>query len=116
MIYFSLTISVTVMAQSGSVGQTYEEFVRFSSSYVQPSPGAENISKKTRYNVLALDVSSSLEGEPFDKMKDAAKRFCKEMLAAEGNNYIAVISYIGDVKVSTNFTLQYAKEVKRRSA
>lgn len=45
-----------------------------------------------RYNVLILDASGSMKGNPNSAQKLAAKRFCKKVLSTKGANYVAVVS------------------------
>ena len=69
----------------------------------------KNTTTKTiRYNVLILDNSTSMKGDPFKKEKAAAKRFCKKVLAADGTNYVALIVLTnGSAKVTCKFTKSY---------
>ena len=62
-----------------------------------------------RYNVLILDNSGSMKGVPFKKEKDAAKRFCKTLLASKGANYIAlvVLTKDGAAAISCGFSENY---------
>ena len=64
----------------------------------------KSTSKTTRYNVLILDTSGSVAGTPLKREKEAAKRFCKTVLASDGNNYLAVVSLNSSPKVLCNFT------------
>lgn len=41
------------------------------------------------------------------QMQKAAKKFCEEMLKAEGYNYIALVSYSGSNLLEKNFTSFY---------
>lgn len=64
----------------------------------------------SRYNVLVLDTSGSMKGQPLVKEKAAAKRFCKRVLKADGSNQIAILAlYKKDVKVVSNFSSSYKK-------
>lgn len=57
-----------------------------------------------RYNVLLLDTSSSIAGEPMIREKAASIRFCEAVLKSEGDNYVAVVSFSGESKVECGFT------------
>lgn len=94
-------------ATTSNDDQDYEKFLSFSTNFEQPYPDFENSDKTTRYTVLTLDVSGSLEGEPMTKMRTAAKKFCESMLRADGNNYIAIVTYTGYTVMMTNFTSNY---------
>ncbi len=71
--------------------------------------GKTTVSNK-RYNVLILDTSSSMTGKPLKKEKEAAKNFCKQLLASSGTNYISIITFAkNSVKIQSNFTSSYSK-------
>ena len=59
-----------------------------------------------RYTVLLLDNSGSMSGTPLSREKAAAEKFCTQMLAADGTNYISIVTYAGDVKKAYDFTNQ----------
>jgi Mg-chelatase subunit ChlD len=61
-------------------------------------------SSTSRYTVLSLDVSGSMAGTPLAKMKEASIKFCNDMLQANGNNYIAIVSYDTSARVVKQFT------------
>ena len=45
-----------------------------------------------RYTVLVLDTSGSMSGTPMQREREAAEKFCTDMLSAEGNNYVALVT------------------------
>ncbi|MDR3121276.1 MAG: VWA domain-containing protein [Clostridiales bacterium] len=47
----------------------------------------------TRYIVLILDNSGSMSGTPLTRTKQAAIKFCEQVLAANGNNYVAIVQF-----------------------
>jgi len=61
----------------------------------------------TRYTVLLLDNSGSMSGTPLSTEKAAAKKFCSQMLAADGVNYISIVTYSDHVIKTYDFTNQY---------
>ncbi len=44
-----------------------------------------------RYCVLILDTSGSMSGTPASVQKQAAIKFCEQLLAAKGENHIALV-------------------------
>lgn len=79
----------------------------------------QTTSKVVRYNVLILDASGSVRGKALKREKEAAKRFLKTVLNAEGDNYFALISLSTKAKVICNFTDKYdvlAKAVNKMKA
>lgn len=70
-------------------------------SYSAPEPGKEGI---TRYTVLVLDQSGSMEGVPMTNMKKAAVRFCTQVFGAKGTNYVAIVSYGSNAYSRMQFT------------
>lgn len=52
----------------------------------------KTVNTTSRYNVLILDASGSMKGNPDIGQKKAAKRFCQKVLSTEGNNYVAVVA------------------------
>ncbi|MBQ4264863.1 MAG: VWA domain-containing protein [Clostridia bacterium] len=62
-----------------------------------------------RYSVLALDTSGSMRGTPIAKTREAAISFCRQVLEAEGNNYVAVITLNTNSKVVCSFTNDLTK-------
>ncbi len=60
--------------------------------------------KVTRYNVLVLDKSGSMSGKPLDIQKKAAAKFCESVLAADGDNYVGIISFGYSSSHICNFT------------
>lgn len=85
----------TVTLESGEKAQTAPSNRR---SMLSAAPAIN------RYSVLLLDVSGSMYGTPIAKLKEAAIRFCEQVLQAEGNNYIAVIPFTSTSYVKCNFT------------
>lgn len=67
----------------------------------------KTVKTTTRYNVLILDASGSVKGKALKREKEAAKRFCRTVLEADGDNYFALISLSTKAKVICNFTKQY---------
>ncbi len=59
---------------------------------------------KTRDTVLVLDASGSMRGTPVIVMKDAAKIFCSEVLAASGENRVAIVVYTDIVEKTLDLT------------
>ena len=52
-----------------------------------------NVYEKSRDTVLVLDISGSMEDDPIDEMKKAAKSFCEEQLNSNANNRIGIVFY-----------------------
>ena len=52
---------------------------------------ADGSSGVKRDIVLMLDVSSSMRGTPFTTMKEAAAKFCQQLLASAGDNRVALV-------------------------
>jgi len=67
----------------------------------------KNMNTTYRYNVLILDASKNMSGNPNKTQKLAAKRFCQKILSAKGNNYVAVITLNASPKTVCNFTNNY---------
>jgi hypothetical protein len=57
-----------------------------------------------RYSVLVLDVSGSMSGAPITYTKQAAIKFCQQVLEAEGENYVAVVSFNTSATTVCNFS------------
>lgn len=57
-----------------------------------------------RYSVLILDTSGSMSGNPMEREKEAAKKFCESALRADGKNYIAIISLNSSARTVREFT------------
>lgn len=53
----------------------------------------QTTSTTNRYTVLVLDISGSMSGTPIYTMKAAASKFCEEVLKADGNNQVAIVTY-----------------------
>jgi len=67
--------------------------------------GAQSkLSVTTRYSVLVLDTSGSMAGVPIAKAKEAAVNFCKQVMVAEGENYVAIVSLNSSATTICNFT------------
>lgn len=58
----------------------------------------------TRYTVLVIDESGSMYGTPMEKQKQAAKRFCKEILKANGTNYVALVGIDSSARIIEDFS------------
>lgn len=72
--------------------------------FAEANEGQKTESAGLRYTVLALDTSGSMSGNPLSMEKQAASKFCESMFAANGTNYIAVVSYSDSAKVLCPFT------------
>lgn len=72
-------------------------------TYLPVTSGAEEV-EVTRYSVLILDTSGSMAGIPASKQKDAAIKFCKSVLEANGTNYVAIVNLNTNSSVGCNFT------------
>jgi len=59
---------------------------------------------KTRDTILILDASGSMSGTPVVVMRDAAKIFCSEVLAASGENRVAIVVYSDKVEKTLDLT------------
>ena len=57
-----------------------------------------------RYTVLVLDTSGSMSGTPMQKEREAAEKFCTDLLAASGDNYIALVTLNSSSTVCMNFS------------
>lgn len=57
-----------------------------------------------RYTVLILDTSSSMSGEPFTAQEEAAKKFCAEVLEADGENKVAIVKLASSSSIACDFT------------
>ncbi len=67
--------------------------------------GIQSTSADTkRYSVLVLDTSGSMRGTPLTRTKQAAVKFCEQVLAAEGDNYVAVVSFNTSATTVCNFS------------
>lgn len=65
----------------------------------------------SRYTVLVLDDSGSMYGKPLDTLKAAAKTFCDQVLKADGQNYVSVVSYSSEAYTECGFS-QNITEIK----
>ncbi len=57
-----------------------------------------------RYTVLVLDVSGSMIGAPIKQMKAAAKNFTNQVLSADGQNYVALVTYSDNAQKRVDFS------------
>ncbi|MGH4120756.1 cell wall-binding repeat-containing protein [Clostridium sp.] len=62
---------------------------------------ASNVS---RFTVLVLDVSGSMVGTPMSTLKIAAKKFCEQVLEADGENHVAITTYSDYAETICEFT------------
>jgi hypothetical protein len=58
----------------------------------------------TRYTVLVLDTSGSMAGTPLTRTKQAAVKFCEQIMVADGDNYVAVVSFNTSASTVCNFS------------
>ena len=58
----------------------------------------------TRYNVLVIDVSGSMQGIPMQSTRIAAQRFVDSALNANGTNYVAIVTYANRANLQAGFT------------
>ena len=58
----------------------------------------------TRYTVLLLDTSGSMRNTPITRAKQAAAKFVEQVLAAEGDNYVAFAEFNGVATLRSDFT------------
>lgn len=61
-------------------------------------------SEIARDTVLVLDASGSMAGDAMDSLKDAAFKFSNSVLAADGENRVAIVSYASDAVLVCDFT------------
>ena len=57
-----------------------------------------------RYVVLILDTSGSMSGEPATVQKNAAKKFCQQVLNAQGDSHVALVSLNTRASITCQFT------------
>ena len=67
----------------------------------------------TRYSVLVIDTSGSMRGTPIAKTIEAAKRFCDQVINAEGNNFVAIVTFNEFASTVYNFTTDLV-EIKKK--
>lgn len=60
--------------------------------------------KNSRDVIISLDVSGSMDGEPFIKMQEAAVEFCVTMLKADPDAKIAIVSFETDSEIGVQYT------------
>ena len=60
--------------------------------------------QNVRYSVLVLDISGSMYGEPLAAQKTAAVKFCESLLNADGENYVAIITFETSVRTVSDFS------------
>ena len=67
---------------------------------------AANVSATSvvRYCALILDTSGSMAGTPCTVQKQAAIKFCESLLAANGENYVAIVNLNSVASIGCNFT------------
>ena len=54
--------------------------------------------------MLVLDVSGSMLGAPIAALRVAAAKFCTDVMAADGTNYVAIVTYHDFASVLVPFT------------
>lgn len=57
-----------------------------------------------RYSVVILDTSDSMSGTPINVQRQVAIKFCESVLAAEGENYVAIVRLNTSSTVGCQFT------------
>lgn len=57
-----------------------------------------------RYNVMVLDQSGSMNGQPLVELKKACKKFVQELFANGGDNYIAIVAFESDAYTVLDFS------------
>ncbi len=65
---------------------------------------ASNGGNTVRYSVVILDTSGSMSGTPSSVQKQAAIKFCESVLAADGQNYVAIVRLNTSSSVGCQFT------------
>ncbi|MBQ7580229.1 MAG: VWA domain-containing protein [Clostridia bacterium] len=65
-----------------------------------------NASKKiTRYNVLVLDMSGSMDGEPLKQLKIGCKKFVDDLFTKSGDdNYVAIVTFSSSASIKLSFS------------
>lgn len=63
----------------------------------------------TRYTILVLDTSGSMSGTPMTRAKAAANKFVDQVLKADGDNYVAVVSFSTNAQRVCDFTNDSSK-------
>ena len=67
-------------------------------------PHSSDSSDTMRYSVVILDTSGSMNGTPSTVQKQAAIKFCESVLAADGQNYVAIVMLNTSSSVGYQFT------------
>ena len=83
--------------------------IAFSAIPTFTSEDVEAASGPKRYTVLILDASGSMSGTPEVKQREAAKKFCEDILSAPGKNYVSLLALGDDVTVKCEFTKKISK-------
>lgn len=65
-----------------------------------------------RYSVIILDTSGSMSGEPSAAQKKAAKKFCQSVLAANGENHVAIVK----LNTSSSIGLSFTNDIEKLTA
>ena len=74
------------------------------SSCLRSRGGVTYAATTNRYVALVLDTSGSMSGTPASVQKEAAKEFCKRLVNAEGNNYVALVRFNSYASILCEFT------------
>jgi Mg-chelatase subunit ChlD len=130
MIFFLLPISVNAVEEVPDVsGNAWDDYVmnhkqefdkkaqsektNFSTQEIQMTEGIlesneqSNLRKESvdaRYTVVVVDISGSMEGLPMKTAKEATDKFVQQMISAQGENYVSLVTFSGDATVLCGFT------------
>jgi anion-transporting ArsA/GET3 family ATPase len=130
MIFFLLPISVNAVEEVPDVsGNAWDDYVmnheqefeekaqsektNFSTQEIQITEGIlesneqSNLRKESvdaRYTVVVVDISGSMEGLPMKTAKEATDKFVQQMISAQGENYVSLVTFSGDATVLCGFT------------
>ncbi|MTD41804.1 VWA domain-containing protein [Erwinia sp. CPCC 100877] len=74
------------------------------SSETNEQPNLRNGNIKARYTVLVVDISGSMEGLPMKTAKEATDKFVQQMISAQGENYVSLVTFSGEANVLCEFT------------
>lgn len=77
------------------------------SVFLQLSHTEAVASSTDRYTVLVLDTSGSMWGTPISKEREAAKKFCEDILNASGTNYVALVTLDSTSTILSGFTTEF---------